>query len=370
MAEPLKNFFDERVVRSIAADLRRAFPGFEEALFVAEGMAPLEQLSLTGRAEHLAECMHRHLPPDYESAARILIASLGPECQGSELAGLETLRYHPHTLFVARYGLESFETSMLAQYELTKRFSAEWSIRAFLERYPERTYQQLQRWAGDPNVHVRRLVSEGTRPRLPWAPRLRAYQKDPRPVLALLELLKDDPERYVQRSVANNLNDIGKDHPDLAVEVCRRWAQGASENRRWIIKHALRSLVKKAHRPALAVLGADQAPEVEVRGVRAAPERVPLGGEAAISFELASTGRARQDLLVDCAVHFVKANGTLKPKVFKLRRLELSPGESVRLEARVSFAKMTTRVHYPGVHRAHLLINGREHPLCSFEVVP
>ncbi|MGH2708582.1 MAG: DNA alkylation repair protein, partial [Actinomycetota bacterium] len=217
--------------------------------------------------------------------------------------------YMPHVFFVQKYGLDDFEAAMRVQYELTKRFSAESSIRAFLVRYPENTYARLVEWAHDESVHVRRLVSEGTRPRLPWAPRLRAFQEDPRPVIALLELLKDDPERYVQRSVANNLNDIGKDHPDLAVEVCRRWSTGASPGREWIVRHALRSLVKEAHRGALETLGVGGKPNVSVTGVRLVPPSVKLGGELRFSFEIASTGDRVQELLIDYAVHFVKANG-------------------------------------------------------------
>jgi 3-methyladenine DNA glycosylase AlkC len=144
---------------------------------------------------------------------------------------------------------------MRAQYELTKRFTAEFSIRAFLEADPVATLERLEEWATDPNVHVRRLVSEGTRPRLPWAPRLPRFVEDPQPVLRLLEMLKDDPELYVRRSVANNLNDIAKDHPDLVVEVCARWSLQASPERRWLIRHGLRTLVKQGHEGALAVLG-------------------------------------------------------------------------------------------------------------------
>src|SRR5262249_59566100 len=166
----------------------------------------------------------------------------------------------PHVLFVQKQGLDDFEPAMRAQYELTKRFSAESSIRAYLVRHPDATYARLRTWAGDESVRVRRLVREGTRPRLPWAPRLRAFQEDPRPVIALLELLKDDPERYVQRSVANNLNDIAKDHPDVAIETCRRWLDGASEDRAWIVRHALRTLVKKGDRRALNAIGAGDRP--------------------------------------------------------------------------------------------------------------
>ena len=163
--------------------------------------------------------------------------------------------YMPHLFFVARHGLDHFEDSMRAQHALTQLFTAEYSIRAFLEKHPGATLARLREWTADPSHHVRRLVSEGTRPRLPWAPRLRAFQKDPRPVLELLELLKDDPELYVRRSVANNLNDIGKDHPALLTAVAKRWLRGASPERRWIVSHALRSAVKRADAGALGALG-------------------------------------------------------------------------------------------------------------------
>jgi 3-methyladenine DNA glycosylase AlkC len=368
MAEKLKHFFNPPVVRSIAADLRRAHPPLRERLFVDACMAGLDGLELTARARHIAEVMHDHLPRPFTAAAKVLVASLGPELTGTDGFGMAPFRYLPHVFFVQEYGVEDFEPAMYAQYELTKRFSAESSIRVFLVRYPEETYARLHAWARDGNVHVRRLVSEGTRPRLPWAPRLRAFQEDPRPVIALLELLKDDPARYVQRSVANNLNDIGKDHPDLAVEVCRRWSAGASPARMWIVRHALRALVKKGHRGALAALGVGGKPAVRISGVRLAPRRIRLGGVLRFSFVIDSTAKSVQELLIDYAVHFVKANGAARPKVFKLRKIALSPGERVEMGGTLSFKDLTTRRHYPGHHRIDLLINGIPHPLAAFDV--
>jgi 3-methyladenine DNA glycosylase AlkC len=312
--------------------------------------------------------MHRYLPRPFAAAAAILVDSLGPELTRSDQFGLAPLRYMPHVFFVQKYGLEDFETSMLVQYELTKRFSAESSIRAFLVRYPGETYSRLLQWALDENVHVRRLVSEGTRPRLPWAPRLAAFQTDPAPVIALLESLKDDPERYVQRSVANNLNDISKDHPDLAVEVCRRWIADASAGRVWIVRHALRSLAKRGHPGALQVMGVGGRPRVRIDRARIAPARVELGGAVRFSFEIENVGRTRQELLIDYAVHFVKANGQTRAKVFKLRRLALAPAHRVELGDSISLKPMTTRRHYPGRHRIELLINGVVHPLAAFYV--
>lgn len=369
MAEPLKNFFDARLIASIAAEVGRAHPSLNQQRFVADGLDGLEALPLLARGEHLGQVLHRHLPSDYERAARVLIDSLPAEPTPREGApAMAPFRYLPHVCFVARFGLDHFEASMQALYELTQRFTAESSIRPFLVRYPEATYERLLLWARDPNVHVRRLVSEGTRPRLPWAPRLRDFQTEPAPVLGLLELLKDDPERYVQRSVANNLNDIAKDHPDRVVEACWRWRQAASEGRSWIVRHALRSLVKRAHPGALELVGAGRRPKVSVESVEVSPARPRLAERVAVRFELASTGRTEQALLVDYVVHFVKANGARRPKVFKLRRLKLPARASVRLEARLSFVDLTTRKHYRGRHAIELLVNGVRFPLCEFDV--
>lgn len=370
MAGKLKDLFDASLVHALASDLLRAQPGFDAAGFAASGLHGLDRLELVARGWHLAEALHRHLPGPFPKAAGVLVASLGTELASTDDFGLSPLRYMPHVFFVQKYGIDDFEPAMRAQYELTKRFSAEWSIRAFLAKYPERTYARLLAWAHDDNVHVRRLVSEGTRPRLPWAPRLKTLVEDPRPAIALLELLKDDPERYVQRSVANNLNDIGKDHPELAVDICRRWLKDATPERAWIVKHALRSLVKKGHPGALETLGVGSRPEIAITGVSLAPRTVELGGILRFRFEMASTARKDQTLLIDYAVHFVKANGSTRPKVFKLRRMVLAPSARTGLEGAVSFAEMTTRRPYAGRHRIDALINGVAYPLAEFEVRP
>ncbi len=276
--------------------------------------------------------------------------------------------YLPHVFYVAQYGLDHFEASMHAQYELTQRFSAEFSIRSFLERYPEETLARLEVWARDPSPHVRRLVSEGTRPRLPWAPRLRRFQEDPRPVLHLLELLKDDPELYVRRSVANNLNDIGKDHPDVLVETARRRLEDASEERQWLVRHALRSAVKRAEPGALDVLGYGSDAAVKIGNVRLTPKRPVTGGSVNVAFEITNAASRHQRVLVDLRVHFVKANGSASPKVFKLSTLDLAPGETAALKKTITLENLTTRKHYPGTHRVEVVINGRTHPLARFEL--
>jgi len=368
MAEPLKDSFGRDVPRRIAGMISSVRPAFPSRAFVRDALAGYDDLELTPRAWQIARALRKHLPQDYDEAIGVLLASLGPPIEEAELTGMGVFVYLPHVFFVAEYGLDDFDTSMRAQYELTQRFTAEFSIRAFLDREPERTLAVLRAWAADPSPHVRRLVSEGTRPRLPWAPRLRRFQEDPRPVLELLELLKDDPELLVRRSVANNLNDIGKDHPDLLVETCRRWAVDATEERSWVIGHALRSAVKRGDPGALEVLGFGDGDAVKIRRVRIEPHEAVIGGRVTVSFELSNTASRRRSFNADLRVGFVKANGGTSPKVFKVRAVELDAGETVRFQKSISLQQHSTRTHYPGRHPVDIVVNGRTHAGGGFDL--
>jgi 3-methyladenine DNA glycosylase AlkC len=266
--------------------------------------------------------------------------------------------YLPHVLFVAERGLDHFDLSMHAQYELTKRFSAESSIRPYIARDPERVLAMLRTWTKDRNAHVRRLVSEGTRLRLPWAPRVPWLDANPERVLSLLEALKDDASTMVRRSVANNLNDLGKVRPDLLIRTARAWLNDGSAARRSLIEHALRSAVKRGEREALRLLGYGKKPSVSLERVTFTPRSVRIGERVAMSFTLRSTSRAQQDLLVDVAVHFVKARRVTAAKVFKVARLVLAPRATVSLKAAFSLAVHTTRVPQPGRHAVDVIVNG------------
>ncbi|HET9439193.1 MAG TPA: hypothetical protein VFO52_03435 [Longimicrobiales bacterium] len=368
MAEPLKNFFNSNTVAQIGAMIAHAYPPFELAQFTRAAGRGLEELELLPRGWHIAHALKRFLPADFESAAGILKASLGERLPATENNGMMPFLYLPHVFYVAEYGRDHLEAALDLQYELTKRFSAEYSMRVFIERYPAQTLARLRLWARDPDVHVRRLVSEGTRPRLPWAPRLRQLQRDPTPVLELLELLKDDPELYVRRSVANNLNDIGKDHPDILFETCRRWSQDATPERAWLIKHALRSAIKRAETGALEVLGFHHAPAVTISNVKFSPRDPVIGESLRLSFEVASEGRRQQSLLVDVRVHFVKADGGTRPKVFKLKTVALATRASATFNTTIGLRQLTTRKHYPGKHHVEVMINGVAFPIGSFSL--
>jgi len=370
MAELLKHFFSPALVERLAESIARVHPAFPVAAFTRRAKAGLDELELLDRGKHLSRVLAQHLPEPYPDALAILLRSLGPEHSEPELlgAGIAPFFYLPHTLFVAERGLEHFELSLAAQYELTKRFSAESSIRPFIARDPERCLAQLRVWASDPNAHVRRLVSEGTRMRLPWAMRVPYLDREPERVLALLELLKDDPSPFVRRSVANNLNDLGKVHPALLARTASAWLQDATLERRALLEHALRSAVKRGEPDALRLLGYGEPPSVEVACLQLTPRAPRIGERVELRYRVKSRARRSQQLLVDLAVHFVKANGATAPKVFKGKRVALAAGAEVELQSRVSFAALTTRRHYPGRHRAELLINGVTYPLTEFRV--
>lgn len=370
MAEPLINQYGADVPQAIARMITAAHPRFESRKFVTDVLRGYDALALMPRGKHIAQALRRHLPPDYPVAIDILLASLDQPHGRPAGLSMASFLYLPHTLFVAQFGLDHFEDSMRAQHALTQRFTAEFSIRAFLQKHEAATLARFRQWATDPSEHVRRLVSEGSRPRLPWASRLPAFQKNPAPVLTLLELLKDDPALYVRRSVANNLNDIGKDHPDLLAKTARQWLKGASDNRRWIVQHALRSAVKRGETGALGALGFGKSAEVSVSDARITPKRVVMGEKVNIAFDVSNTSNKAQQVLVDFCIHYVKASGKTSAKVFKLKVLDLAPKETVRLSKTVSTAEMTTRKHHAGKHRVDVLLNGQARELGVFELVP
>jgi len=375
MAEPLKNFFNEGAVRHIASTLHRAWPKFQGKKFEKLALDGLSEHALLGRGNHIMQAMHATLPDDYPAAVAIIVRSL-PPAESRLSGGMNSFIYLPHTMFISTYGLEHFDVSMQAQYELTQRFTAEFSIRPFINRYPAQTLAVFQSWSRDPSHHVRRLVSEGTRPRLPWATRLQVFREDPRPVLQLLEVLRDDPEEYVRRSVANHLNDLSKEHPALLYQTCKRWLADAPVTRKRLIQHALRTAIKRGEPEALTLLGFGQQADVEA-SIDLSPRLVKRGGSLKAQITVSSATKQKteqkasqkpQQLALDLAVHFVKANGERKAKVFKGVTLTLSPEQVACFQKTISFADLTTRKHYPGTHRIEVIANGKVIAATDFEV--
>lgn len=258
---PLKELIDRRLVTLIGESLQAVVPGFNLRRFRTRASRDLDSLELKERAGHIAKAMAEHMPGSFDELGPLLITSLGPPLRQTEGNGLAPFFYFPHTALIAAYGVSSFDSGMRANYEITKRFTAEFSIRPFLVEHRSRCLRILKNWANDASPHVRRLVSEGTRPRLPWAMRLPEFQRDPSLSLPLLEMLKDDSELYVRRSVANHLGDIAKDHLELVLDTCEDWLHDVKSSsdadvattRRWVVRHALRHPAKKGNARALEI---------------------------------------------------------------------------------------------------------------------
>jgi 3-methyladenine DNA glycosylase AlkC len=364
VAEPLVAQFGGEVARTLAAHLGALWEGFPQRAFLADADDGFAALGLMARGDHLADALRRHLPDDYPAALDLLLASLAlPHGRSGSLA---SFFYLPHTQFVARHGLAHPERSLRALHALTQRFTAEFAVRPFLVQQPAYTLAFLAACVDDPSEHVRRWVSEGTRPRLPWGQRLRALQRDPAPLLPLLERLRDDPSPYVRRSVANHLNDLGKDHPGLLLDLAEDWWRDAGAGRRALLRHALRNAIKQGEPRALGLLGIAADPALQVLAVQLRPRRLRIGDSLEIACTLHNAGAQPRELLLDFRVHYRKADGRATPKTFKWTTRRLAPGERLVLAKRLSTMQRSTRRHHPGGHRVELLVNGAAHPAGEF----
>lgn len=374
MGEPFKNLIDRALVRTMAAHLARVHRSFDRARFQSLASDGLEGLELKARALHVASALEATLPRDFGRAAAILEKSLAPARLDDDLGALSSSELGlagwpvwPMGEFVVRRGMREPERALAVLHALTQRFSAEFALRPFLVRHPALAFATIERWARDPSPHVRRLVSEGSRPRLPWGMRLNALVADPAPTLPLLRVLQDDPSAYVRRSVANHLNDISKDHPHVVSEWLARHLPRASSERRALLRHASRTLIKQGHAPTLAAWGLGR----KLRGSCAlslAPRRVEVGGSITLNVALVSRSASPQRLVVDYVVHHVRANGGTSPKVFKGWTIELGARARLALEKRHSLAPVTTRRYHAGRHRVELKINGEPLAERAFEL--
>ncbi|MCF6438625.1 DNA alkylation repair protein [Pseudoalteromonas luteoviolacea] len=373
MPEPFKNVFDLDLVHTMARHFQRIYPDFSYDAFIKEISLDFNSLEFKQRSNRICDVMEMYLPQDFEQAARIIELSLGDQIEGqwssavSDKNGISGWAILPMADYVAKRGRADFKRSMHLLKALTKRNTAEFAIRYFLEAEPERTLEVMKTWAQDDNIDVRRLASEGCRPRLPWGLRLKKFVHDPEPVIELLSLLKDDPSEYVRRSVANNLNDIAKDHPDRVCEVAIEWLQNASPERTALIKHGCRTLVKNGHVGTLEALGYRVAQLSNVKLSTSAP-KLKFGSYIELMANIESGDNKTQSLMIDYIVHHQKANGSTSPKVFKWKTLELAPNSQTSLKKRHTIKPITTRVYYPGVHKVELQINGNVVADTQFEL--
>ncbi|MGB1874289.1 MAG: DNA alkylation repair protein [Akkermansiaceae bacterium] len=363
-----KEGLGEAAVERIIDALQSSGARFCTESFRRDALSSLEQLELKDRVRHLITVMSLHLPSSFPETAYIL-GEIKDHWPGKDD---DDNRYYfaawPLVDYVAKYGLNHPRIALPLLRYLTPLFTAEFAIRSFLEVHPEETYSQMLMWCLDSDEDVRRLASEGIRPRLPWGKQLPRYIQNPAPVISLLENLKDDPSDYVRRSVANNLNDISKDHPELVIETCKAWQSEKVAAREWIIRHATRTLVKEGHPGVFPLLGFTARPKIEVQPPTLSTGHLLLGESLGIEAQITSTSTESQYVVIDYAVHYVKANGQSSAKVFKWKNLRIKAGQSITLTKSHPFKKITTRRHYQGIHRIEILVNGKHASASSFEL--
>jgi 3-methyladenine DNA glycosylase AlkC len=374
MPEPFKNLLNASTVSTASQHLKRAWPGFDSTRFEQRALDGLDALELKARAMHMADALEATLPQDFEHAATLIEASLAPVLSGPEDSaaaqsahGLGGWVLWPVGEFIVRRGMAQPQRALAALHAITQRFTAEWAVRPFIAAHPQLCWSTLARWAGDPSEHVRRLVSEGSRPRLPWGMQLRGLIADPSPTLPLLLALQDDPSDYVRRSVANHLNDIAKDHPARVVQWIAQHLPGATAQRRALLKRASRTLIKQGDPAMLKAWGLGR----RLRGqasLRLTPKRVALGGSVGLAVTLCSTSHRAQKLVVDYAIHHVKANGTTSPKVFKGWNIDLAGHAQCDLRKMHSMRAVTTRTYHAGRHEVDLRVNGETVASAFFEL--
>lgn len=363
-----KHILSPRLVQIMGENIARVYPEFNVERFVEKIKPEIDALELKDRAKLIAKVMNYELPKPFSKAADVLVKSMQFKPTEAEVGKYPDFYFMPFSEFILAYGVDDFENGMRACYELTKVFTAEFCVRPFIQNNQKEALALLHEWAVGENQHVRRLVSEGTRPRLPWAGRLPEFQKDPKPVLELLEKLKADPELYVRRSVANNLNDIAKDHPDLVLETLQRWQKAQDKNVGWVIKHASRTLIKDGHTEALSLLGFNPNAQLKVIDLKCS-SAVDFGNKLDFSFTIKNTGKTDENCVIDYVMNFKKANGKLAPKVFKLQTKTLKAGEELQIQKSHVIKPITTRVYYPGEQEISIQANGKILATSCYELV-
>lgn len=357
--EPLKNMFSKKFYERLAIEFNKTEPCFNTKGFLKDVMKGIDDRSLIQRMRHTTICLNNYLPSDHKQAVAILL-KVAPKFSSHFTAFL-----FPD--YIGVYGLNDHALSMKALKELTQYGSSEFAIREFLKRDLKGTMKYMYEWADDKNHHVRRLASEGCRPRLPWSFNLDAIAKDPAITLPILEKLKKDPELYIKKSVANHLNDFSRIDPDWMLNVVSNWDK-KDPHTAWIVRHASRTLIKQGHPGSLKIFDYEKNAKLSVNDLKFKRSKIKLGEDLEFSFMISSEKSKVQKLVVDYAVHYAKGSGRASKKVFKLKELDLKPGDKLLITKKQSFKNFSTRKHYTGKHAVEIIVNGTSYGKREFHL--
>ncbi|MBL7919347.1 MAG: DNA alkylation repair protein [Bacteroidia bacterium] len=357
--EPLKEMFNKRFYTQFAAEFNRADKNFKAEQFIKEMLLGLEPLSLNERMRKTSHTLKKYLPPDYKKSIAIMKQVIQNTPRGY------TNLVFPD--FVGQYGHDDVDTSLDALKHFTQFGSSEFAIREFLKRDFNKTIKVMNQWAKDKNAHVRRLASEGSRPRLPWSFKLDHVIKNPQSTQSILDALKQDEELYVRKSVANHLNDHSKDNTDFMLQVLKAWDK-KHPHTAWILKHASRSLIKKGDANSLALFDFEKDVKIKLEKFKIKNSKVKLGSNLEFEFTLTSQKTKTQKLVVDYIIHYRKKGKELSPKVFKLKELDLKPKESIPISKKQMIKDFTTRKHFAGEHFLEIQVNGKVYGKLKFNL--
>ncbi len=365
MAQPLKDLYSPQFFAKFNTVASQSLKTFDSARFLKlVHDADWHNKELKARAKHIAAALKDVLSNDYDQAIDQIERIINGLIQNNVNPGIEFL-FFPE--YIELFGLKHYTTSMRAIEFVTQFITCEYAVRPFIEQHPDKMMKQMLRWSRHKNLHVRRLASEGCRPRLPWGMALKQLKLDPTPILPILENLKNDSSDFVRRSVANNLNDIAKDNPDVVLKIIKAW-KGSSAHADWIVKHGSRTLLRKAHPAALSLFGLPTSKRITISALKLTAKRIAVGGRLHFSFTLINNESKPIKLRVEYGIDYMKSNGKTNRKLFKITENTYHPGEVYSFTRSQSFTDFTTRKHYPGGHKLAIVVNGQELCITDFTV--
>ena len=366
MAEPFKNLFTPEVITQLGNTIKQISNNFNLEQFNTDVFNhEWEALELKGRMKHVTQKLHKQLPKDYNQAIDIIVGITDIiEKENTQM----NITHMVMPNYVELYGVDHLQKSIAAMEKITQFVSCEFAVRPYIIKYPKQMMKQMLQWSKHPHQNVRRFASEGCRPRLPWAVALPDLKKDPAPIFPILENLKNDESDFVRKSVANNLNDISKDHPDVVLDMASQW-KGTSKNTDWIVKHACRTLLKQAHPKAMSLFGFNHSDDIKVNDFKINTPKVVFGNHLDFSFSIKNNGSEATTIRLEYYIYFIKANGSLAKKIFKISEKNYSASSNNIVQRKHAIKPITTRKYYPGLHQIALVVNGKELHKHDFELL-
>lgn len=357
MPEPLKNIFNPIFFEHLTTAIKSRLPDFNDQHFINRIFdIAWEKKELKQRVRHISTTLKNYLPGAYPDQVKIIVGIIEDLKKEGRKGGFEYI-FFPD--FIEQFGLEDLNISLESIESITEFISCEFAIRPFLLKYPDKVMSQMVQWSKHPHPNVRRLSSEGCRPRLPWAMAIPQLKKDPSPVFPILNNLKNDPSLFVRKSVANHLNDIAKDHPSIVIGIANKW-KGTSKETDWIIRHGCRTLLKKADKNIYSLYDLNPQANCRIMNFKLSKNRISQDERLQFSFKLEPVKKQVSKLRIEYAIYYMKSNGKQNKKIFQLTENNFNKDQYYSFTRNQSFHDLTTRKHYPGKHKIAIVVNGRE----------